>query len=118
MLSGKYTFTVPTLIKHVSVLSDEPFIWRSTNVDPKKQNKKKHELSLGGGHISLRWSGSRIRSPHIVAIYHETLVFAMVICSFHCFKIGSCKFLAEGCSVYWLTAYCISMPPLFYWRDS
>ena len=45
------------------------------------------------------------------AIYHETHVFATVIHSFHCFKIGSYKFLAEGCSVYWLTTYCISMSP-------
>ena len=54
----------------------------------------------------------RIRSAQIAAIYHETHVFAMVIRPSHCFKIGSYKFLAEGCSVYWLTAYCISMPPL------
>ena len=52
-----------------------------------------------------------------IPIYHETHVFATVIRSFHCFKIGSFKFLAEWGSVYWLTAYCISMPPL-YWRDS
>ena len=45
------------------------------------------------------------------AIYHETHVFATVIRSFHCFKIGSYKFLAEGSSVYQLTTYCISMPP-------
>ena len=45
------------------------------------------------------------------AIYHETHVFATVIRSFHCFKIGSYKFLAEGCSEYWLTTYCISMHP-------
>ena len=42
-LSGKYTLTMPTLIKHVSVPSDEPFIWRSTNVVPKK--KKEHNDS-------------------------------------------------------------------------
>ena len=44
----------------------------------------------------------------------NTHVFATVIRSFHCFKIGSYKFLAEGCSVYWLTwltTHCISMPP-------
>ena len=52
-----------------------------------------------------------------IPTYHETHVFATVIRSFHCFKIGSFKFLAEWGSVYWLTAYCISMPPL-YWRDS
>ena len=34
------------------------------------------------------------------AINHETHVFTTVIRSFHCFKIGSYKFLAEGCSVY------------------
>ena len=57
-----------------------------------------------------------------IPTYHETHVFATVIHSFHCFKIGSYKFLAEWGSVYWLTAYCISMPTLFtrslYWRDS
>ena len=42
----------------------------------------------------------------------NTHVFAMLIHSFYCFKIGSYKFLTEGCSVYWLTAYVISMPPL------
>ena len=46
-----------------------------------------------------------------IPTYHETHVFATVICSFHCFKIGSYKFLAEWGSVYWLTTYCISMPP-------
>ena len=46
-----------------------------------------------------------------IPAYHEIHVFATVIRSFHCFKIGSYKFLAEGDSVYWLTAYCISMPP-------
>ena len=46
-----------------------------------------------------------------IPTYHETHVFATVIRSFHCFKIGSFKFLAEWSSVYWLTAYCISMPP-------
>ena len=46
-----------------------------------------------------------------IPTYHETHVFATVIHSFHCFKIGSFKFLAEWGSVYWLTAYCISMPP-------
>ena len=46
-----------------------------------------------------------------IPTYHETHVFATVIRSFHCFKIGSFKFLAEWGSVYWLTAYCISMPP-------
>ena len=35
LLSGKYTLTLPTLIKHVSVPSNEPFIWSSTNVVPK-----------------------------------------------------------------------------------
>ena len=45
----------------------------------------------------------------LIPTYHETHVFAMVIRSFHCFKIGSYKFLAEGGSVYWLTAYCISI---------
>ena len=44
-----------------------------------------------------------------IPTYHETHVFATVIRSFHCFKIGSYKFLAEGGSVYWLTAYCISI---------
>ena len=44
-----------------------------------------------------------------IPTYHETYVFATVIRSFHCFKIGSYKFLAEGGSVYWLTAYCISI---------
>ena len=48
-----------------------------------------------------------------IPTYHETHVFATVIRSFHCFKIGSFKFLAEWGSVYWLTAYCISMPPIF-----
>ena len=42
----------------------------------------------------------------------STHVFAMVIRFFYCFKIGSYKFLMEGCSVYWLTAYVISMLPL------
>ena len=42
----------------------------------------------------------------------NTHVFAMVIRSFCCFKIGSYKFLTEGCSVYWLTANVISLPPL------
>ena len=39
--------------------------------------------------------------PQIVAIYHETHVFATVtvIRSFHCFKSGSYKFLAEGCLI-------------------
>ena len=60
---------------------------------------------------------SLIQSPQIVEIYNDTHVFATVICSFHCFKIGSYKFLAEGYSVYLLTAYCVSIPPL-YWRDS
>ena len=46
-----------------------------------------------------------------IPTYHETHVFATVIRSFHCFKIGSFKFLAEWGSVYWLTAYCISMSP-------
>ena len=36
----------------------------------------------------------------------------MVIRSFYCFKIGSYKFLMEGCSVNWLTANVISLPPL------
>ena len=40
----------------------------------------------------------------------NTHVFAKVIRSFHCFKTGSYKFLGEGCSAYWLTAYVISMP--------
>ena len=46
-----------------------------------------------------------------IPTYHETHVFAKVIRSFHCSKIGSDKFLAEWGSVYWLTAYCISMHP-------
>ena len=46
-----------------------------------------------------------------IPTHHETHVFAMVIRSFHCFKMSSYKFLAEWGSVYWLTAYCISMPP-------
>ena len=41
----------------------------------------------------------------------NTHVFAMVIRSC-CFKIGSYKFLTEGCSVNWLTANVISLPPL------
>ena len=65
-----------------------------------------------GKMISHRRESNAIRSPH-----HETHVFATVIRSFHCFKIGSFKFLAEWGSVNWLTTYCISMPPL-YWRDS
>ena len=59
---------MPTLIKHVLVpnLMSLNFIWRSTNVVLKKKR--------GGGHISLRWSRSCIRSPQIVAIYHETWI--------------------------------------------
>ena len=38
-----------------------------------------------------------------VAVYHEIHVFAMVIRSSRCFKIGSYKFLAKD--VQWLTAY-------------
>ena len=38
----------------------------------------------------------------------------MVIRSFHCFKIGSYKFLVEGCPVYWLTAYVISIHPILH----
>ena len=57
-----------------------------------------------GKMASHRRESNTIRSPH-----HETHVFAMVIRSFHCFKNGSYKFLAEGGSVYWLTAYCISI---------
>ena len=56
-----------------------------------------------------------VRTVHSIltdwAIYHETHIFATVIRSFHCSKIGSYIFLAEGCSVYWLTTYCMSMPP-------
>ena len=48
---------------------------------------------------------------HSIPTYHKTHVFATVIRSFHCFKIGRYKFLAEWGSVYWLTAYYISMPP-------
>ena len=59
-----------------------------------------------GKMISHQQELNTIRSPH-----HETHVFATVIRSFQCFKIGSYKFLAEWGSVYWLTAYCISMPP-------
>ena len=33
----------------------------------------------------------------------------MVISFFHCFKIGSFKFLEEEGSVYWLNAYFISL---------
>ena len=44
---------------------------------------------------------------------HETHVFATVIRFFHCFKIGSYKFLEEEGSVYWLNrglnAYFISL---------
>ena len=43
-----------------------------------------------------------------IPTYHETHVFATVIRSFHCFKIGSYNFLAEGGSMYWLTAYFVS----------
>ena len=52
-----------------------------------------------GGNQRETWS--RSRSPQIVAIYHETHVFATVtvIRSFHCFKSGSYKFLAEGCLI-------------------
>ena len=51
---------------------------------------------------------SRIRSlPRLhyssVAVYHVIHVFAMVIRSSHCFKIGSYKFLVKD--VQWLTAY-------------
>ena len=59
-----------------------------------------------GKMISHRRESNAIRSPLIMK--H---VFATVIRSFHCFKIGSFKFLAEWGSVYWLTAYCISMSP-------
>ena len=40
---------------------------------------------------------------------HETHVFAAVIRLFHCFKIGSYKFLEGEGSVYWLNAYYISL---------
>ena len=45
----------------------------------------------------------RIRRFRELWIYYETHKFATVIRSFHCFKTGSYKFLAEGCSMYfWL----------------
>ena len=60
----------------------------------------------------------RAFDPHRLLLFiMKHMYFATVIRFFHCIKIGSYKFLAEGCSVYWLTAYCISMPPL-YRRDS
>ena len=80
--------------------------------------KKKNTNNASKADILISDGQDRAFDPHRSwAIYHETHVFATVIRSFHCFKIGSYKFLAEGCSVYWLTTYCISMPPL-YWRDS
>ena len=48
-----------------------------------------------------------IERDSMIPTYHETHVFATVIRSFHCFKIGSYKFLVEWASVNWLTAYCM-----------
>ena len=57
----------------------------------------------------LKWTSQNLTAPvgierDSIPTYHETHVFATV-------KIGSYKFLAEWGSVYWLTAYYISMPP-------
>ena len=66
----------------------------------KKKKKKNTNNSLEADTLVSDGLDREFRSPQIVAIYHETQVFGMVIRSFHCFKIGSYKFLAEGCSVY------------------
>ena len=52
-----------------------------------------------------RTGGNRTRfDPH-----NMKHVFATVIRFFHCFKIGSYKFLEEEGSVYWFNAYFISL---------
>ena len=62
-----------------------------------------------GKMISHQWESNAIRSPLIMK--HMYLLRSFAPSTASAFKIGSYKFLAEWGSVYWLTAYCISMPP-------